>query len=119
MCLYRRRRAKWENVKLNYFEQIEAMHQQVREYVEKMEPKYKVAEIEATFTTSYKAKRISPEEALASLGKALPRQDFILTEIKARFRVNAYYIDKLLDCEILVMSDGNLYLADQKIHIWR
>ena len=95
---------------MNYFEQIEAMHQAVREYVEAQEPDYKVAEIEADFTTSYKP-------TLASKGEFLPRQDFVLTEIKAQFRVNAYYINKVLEYKLYVMPDGKLYLANQEIYI--
>ena len=95
---------------MNYFEQIEAMHQQVREYVEQKEPDYKVVEIDAYFTTSYMS-------TFASQGEVLPRQDFILAEIKARFRVNARYINKRLTCEVSVMNDGKLYLSDQVIHI--
>jgi len=94
---------------MNYFEQIEAMHQQVREFVEHAEPDYKVAEIEACFTTSYKP-------TLASKGEVLPRRDFILTEVNAHFRVNAHYINRILECKVYVMPDGKLYLADQVIH---
>ncbi len=95
---------------MNYYEQIEAMHQAVREYVEELEPDYKVAEIEASFTTSYKP-------TLASQGEVLPRREFVLTEIQARFHVNAYYINKVLEYKIWVMHDGKLHIANKDIHI--
>jgi hypothetical protein len=92
------------------FEQIEAMHQQVREFVEHAEPDYKVAEIKADFTTSYKPKPIVIEEGV------WPHQDFILTEITAQFRVNAYSGNDVLECKVYVFPDGKFYLADQAIH---
>ena len=91
------------------FEQIEAIHQQVREYVEQAMPGYKVAEIEADFTTTYKP-------TLASQGEFLPRQDFILAEINAQFRVNAYFINDILECKVYIMYDGKFYLDDRAIH---
>ena len=93
---------------MNYFEQIEAMHQQVREYVERKEPDYKVTEIDAYFTTSYMS-------TLASQGEVLPRQEFILVEIKARFRVNARYINKRLTCDVWVLDNGTLHIGDQLV----
>lgn len=94
---------------MNYFEQIEAMHQQVREFVEQQEPDYKVAEIEAEITTSYKPKPVVIEE------RVWPRQEFILAEITAHFRVNAHYLNRILDCKVYVLPDGKLYLTDQVI----
>ncbi len=95
---------------MNYFEQIEAMHQQVREYVEAQEPYHKVTSIDGYATSTYMP-------TLASQGEVLPRQDFILAEVTMRFRVHARYINKRLTCEVYVMNDGKLYLADQVIHI--
>lgn len=95
---------------MDYFEQIEAMHQQVREYVEKMEPDFKVTVIDGYLTTNY-------APTLASQGEFLPLQDFILTEVKARFRVHASYINKRLSCDVYMMDNGNLHTGDRLVSI--
>ncbi len=93
---------------MNYFEQIEAMHQQVREYVEQQEPYYKVTSIDGYATSTYMP-------TLASRGEVLPRQDFILAEITMRFRVSASYINSRLTCDVLVTSEGKLHMGDRLV----
>ena len=93
---------------MNYFEQIETMHQAVREYVEQQEPTYKVTTIDGYATSEYRP-------TLASQGEVLPRQDFILAEVTIRFRVNASYITQRLTCEVFVTSEGKLHMGDRLV----
>src|SRR5258708_1479146 len=70
---------------MNYFEQIEVMHQAVREYVEEQEPDYKVVSVDSSATSEYK-------QTLASQGEIHPKyQEYILAEIQLRFKVHAFY----------------------------
>ena len=84
---------------MNIFEQVEAMHQQVREFVEKEYPEFKVTRITAESTTQY----AQPIHAL------LENPDYILTENNPRFRVQCEnYIRETLDCEVFVTNDGEI-----------
>ena len=94
---------------MNYFEQIEAMHQQVREYVEQQEPIYKVIAIESTATSEYK-------QTLKSQGEIHPDyQEYILTDIQLQFKVNAYYSAgrRLLSCKVWVLDNGTFHMGDR------
>jgi hypothetical protein len=98
---------------MNYFEQIEAMHQAVREYVEAQEPEYKVVSIESTATSEYK-------QTLESQGEIHPKyQEYILAEIQLRFKVHAYYQAgrRHLDLEVWVLSNGMLHMGERTISI--
>src|SRR5260370_31048748 len=95
-----------ERAYMNYFEQIEAMHQQVREYVEQQEPDYKVVSVDGYATSTYMS-------TLASQGEVLPRQDFILAEVTMRFRVHARYIS--LTCDVWVLPNGKLHMGDRMV----
>lgn len=90
------------------FQQIQAMHQQVREFVEAQEPEFKVTSIDAYPTTTYMA-------PLHALGEIDPKfVDFVLTSVNLRFRVEALRLagHMRLNCEVFVMSDGGLYFAN-------
>ncbi len=97
---------------MNYFEQIEAMHQQVREYVESLEPDYKVTSIDGYFTTEYVPSGKFP--LVPDLDK-MP--EYVLLKIQARFRVSAEYLGgvKRLSCEVNVMSNGQLFTGDRLV----
>jgi hypothetical protein len=96
---------------MEYFKQIEAMHEQVRKFVEEQEPDFKVVSVDGYSGTSY----MPP---LHGQGEISPKHaEFVLTEIKLRFRVDARYLASnkrgRLDCDVYVTSDGKLYMADQ------
>lgn len=101
---------------MNYFEQIEAMHQQVREYIEAQEPEYKVISIDGSATSEYR-------QDLESQGEIHPRYaNFILAEIQLRFRVSARHvtaytgnISQRLTCDVFVTSEGKLHMGDRMI----
>jgi hypothetical protein len=101
---------------MNYFEQIAAMHQQVREYVEKMEPDYKVVTVDGYTTSEYR-------QDLASQGEIHPKYaHFILAEVQLRFKVSARHvtaytgnISHRLICDVLVTSDGTLHTGDRLV----
>jgi hypothetical protein len=98
---------------MNYFEQIEAMHQQVREYVEKMEPNYKVVSIDSSASSEYK-------QTLASQGEIHPKyQEYILAEIQLRFKVHAFYKagNRHLSCDVWVLPNGMLHMRDRLVSI--
>jgi hypothetical protein len=97
MCLYRRRRCSKGLIKLNYFEQIEAIHQQVREYVEKMDPEYKVVSVDSEASSEYKQ----------------------TTEIQLRFKVHAFYKagNRHLSCDVWVLPNGVLHMGDRLVSI--
>ena len=88
-----------------------ALHQQVREYVEKEEPEYKVTCIDEYATTNYlptmqSQYEISPANA-----------EFVLAEVKMRFRVQARYLasNRRLSCEVYVTNNDKLYMGDRLV----
>ena len=94
---------------MNYFEQIEAMHQQVREFVEQQEPIYKVVSIDSEASSEYK-------QTLKSRGEIHPDyQEYILAEIQLRFKVHAFYQagNRHLSCDVWVLDNGTLYMGDR------
>lgn len=89
---------------MDYFEQIQAMHQKVRDFVETHHPSFYVTSIDAYATTYY-------QQTLASLGEP---DTYILSEIQIRFRVSALsLLSQHLVCDVFMASDGTLYLGDQ------
>ena len=58
-----------ERAYMNYFEQIEAMHQAVREYVEQQEPEYKVVSVDLNATSEYKQTLASQRSEERRVGK--------------------------------------------------
>ena len=88
-----------------------ALHQQVREYVEKEEPDYKVTCIDEYATTNYMP-------ALHSQYEISPAHaEFVLAEVKMRFRVQARYLasNRRLSCEVFVTSDDKFYMGDRLV----
>ena len=97
---------------MNYFEQIEAMHQAVREYVEEQEPDYKVVSVDSSATSEYK-------QTLASQGEIHPKyQEYILAEIQLRFKVHAFYQAgrRHLSCDVWVLPNGVLHMGDRLVN---
>ena len=92
---------------MNYFEQIEAMHQQVRDYVEKREPLYKVVSISGEAISEYR-------QTLESRGEIHPKyQDYILAQIQLRFKVHAVSGSSHLSCDVFVLPNGMLHMGDR------
>ncbi len=98
---------------MEYFEQVKAMHQLVRTFVENHEPMYKVTSIDGYATTNYMPTLGNQQEISPS------RAEFVLAEIAMRFRVSARYLgsNKGLSCDVYVTSDGNLYMGDRLMSI--
>ena len=92
---------------MNIFEQVEAMHQQVREFVEKQEPECKVISVSGYTDTKY----VCPLDKIDEIHPAYV--EYTLSEVKVRFLVNAWYLAKRiqLDSEVCIMSDGSLQFA--------
>lgn len=88
---------------MNIFEQVEAMHQQVREFVEKEYLGFKVMSVMADSTTQY----FPPMHALGE------NPEYILLGCIPRFRVQCRnQIGSRLDCEVLVRKDGALKIGN-------
>ena len=90
------------------FEQITALHQQVRAFVEKEYPTFKVTSVNGYPATTYMS-------SLRGLGEIDPaRAEFVLVEVNVRFRVEAIYRPNRtrLNCEVFVLNDGTLYFAN-------
>jgi hypothetical protein len=77
------------------FEEITALHQQVREYVEGLEPEYKVMQIEGDSTTKYKT-------SLASEGEYVHAFTDIDFKVQA---VSSPGIRQILEIRIYVVND--------------
>ncbi len=94
---------------MEYFEQVKAMHQQVRTFVENHEPMYKVVSIDGYVTTNYMPTLRNQQEFPPS------HAEFILTEIMMRFRVSARYLgsNQGLSCDVYVTSEGKLHMGDR------
>jgi hypothetical protein len=97
---------------MNYFEQIEAMHHQVREWVEQKEPEYKVLSIDGYATSEYR-------QTLESQGEIHPKyQEYILAEIQLRFKVHALSGRRRhLSCDVFVLSNGTLHMGDRLVNL--
>ena len=98
---------------MDYYKSIEELHQYIRVFIESQEPTYKVLSIKANLETRYQA-------TLESQGEFLPRQNFILTEIQAEFRVASASIGgKFIDYVLYMLSDGSLRIADKIPSIYK
>jgi hypothetical protein len=102
---------------MDLFKIIEDMHQQVREYVEKQFPAYKVMHISAISTTDYvpvrtKTQPPTKEEVVGLLLDKYKDMEtgskLTLQEIQLSFQVEAGYSTHRLSCVVDVTSDGEL-----------
>ncbi len=96
--------------KIDYFKQIEAMHQTAREFVEKEHPDFKVVDVSSYPVTSYCPPMHSIVDDLAKL-------EYVLYDMRLRFRVEAENLSNLirLTCEVFVTTDGQLIMRDQRL----
>jgi ATP-dependent Zn protease len=89
------------------FQEITALHQQVREYVEQQEPAYKVTSIDGYSTTGYMCTLANQDE-------------YIHVRTDIRFRVSGIQAGaryKRISCDVHVTSDGQLFMGDRLVSI--
>lgn len=96
---------------MNYFEQIQAIHQEVRTFVEAQEPGCKITSIRGSTDTRYTPMPESMYELLAD------HANFVLFDVQVQFYVEGHYLANhhTLSCEVFIRSDGTLHLARQRI----
>jgi hypothetical protein len=95
-------------------EQITALHEQVREYVEQLEPGYKVTTVDGYTTSDYmlplgKYREIDPNKV-----------EYVHALTVVSFTVSAEYVPdrhRKLRVDVWVTSDGKLYTGDRLMSI--
>lgn len=98
---------------MNYCEQIEAMHQEIRAYVEKEHPGYKVISIESDAKVRY-------EPPMHSMSDDLAKLEWVALQADLHFRVAAEQVPwpTRLILNIYPDGNGNLHMDTPTVEMW-
>ena len=89
------------------YQPITALHQQVREFVEKEHPNYKVIGVWGSTTTNYMS-------TLETKDEAPHLQNYIHCYTGMEFRVTAVYVGITMYIEVGVDSDGRMLIVGEQ-----